>query len=179
MRWENNLEQSAAGWARRCEAAAQEQDVQWEGGGWRLIPGQSPLQAFPPAFPQGWEGKKPFFFPFFDTMAHGMFVPRKGIKPKSPALEGGFFTTGPPGKYQKNMFYESWVWAVFLTFRQHSKSKRDSKIGDGDPKPLSEKAQRGSSPFKSTKGLSLDTSQKKNITPQDNDTLKSLFIRPK
>ena len=28
----------------------------------------------------------------------GILVPRPGIKPKSPALEGGFLTTGPPGK---------------------------------------------------------------------------------
>ena len=30
--------------------------------------------------------------------ACGILVPRPGIKPESPALEGGFFTTGPPGK---------------------------------------------------------------------------------
>ena len=28
----------------------------------------------------------------------GILVPRPGIKPKCPALEGGFLTTGPPGK---------------------------------------------------------------------------------
>ena len=28
----------------------------------------------------------------------GILVPRPGIEPASPALEGGFFTTGPPGK---------------------------------------------------------------------------------
>ena len=82
MRWENNLEQSAAGWARRCEAAAQEQHVRWEGGGWRVIPGQSPLQAFPPAFPPGWEGKKPFFFFLFLTQWHmGCSFPEKGSNP--------------------------------------------------------------------------------------------------
>ena len=31
-------------------------------------------------------------------MACGILVPRPGIKPASPALEGGFLTTGPPGK---------------------------------------------------------------------------------
>ena len=31
-------------------------------------------------------------------MAHGILVPRPGIKPTSPALEGGFLTLGPPGK---------------------------------------------------------------------------------
>ena len=30
--------------------------------------------------------------------ACGILVPRPGIEPSSPALEGGFFTTGPPGK---------------------------------------------------------------------------------
>ena len=28
----------------------------------------------------------------------GILVPRPGIEPMSPALEGGFLTTGPPGK---------------------------------------------------------------------------------
>ena len=30
--------------------------------------------------------------------AHGILVPRPGIEPLSPALEGRFLTTGPPGK---------------------------------------------------------------------------------
>ena len=30
--------------------------------------------------------------------ACGILVPRPGIEPASPALEGGFFTAGPPGK---------------------------------------------------------------------------------
>ena len=30
--------------------------------------------------------------------ACGILVSGPGIKPTSPALEGGFFTTGPPGK---------------------------------------------------------------------------------
>ena len=30
--------------------------------------------------------------------ACGILVPRPGIEPVSPALEGGFLTTGPPGK---------------------------------------------------------------------------------
>ena len=32
------------------------------------------------------------------SVACGILVPRPGIKPASPALEGGFLTTGPPGK---------------------------------------------------------------------------------
>ena len=31
--------------------------------------------------------------------ACGILVPRPGIEPASPALKGGFFTTGPPGKF--------------------------------------------------------------------------------
>ena len=31
-------------------------------------------------------------------VAYGILVPCPGIEPASPALEGGFFTTGPPGK---------------------------------------------------------------------------------
>ena len=35
------------------------------------------------------------------TLSHGMWdLPRLGIKPVSPALTGGFFTTEPPGKLQ-------------------------------------------------------------------------------
>ena len=30
--------------------------------------------------------------------ACGILVPQAGIEPMSPALEGGFLTTGPPGK---------------------------------------------------------------------------------
>ena len=30
--------------------------------------------------------------------AYGILVPGPGVKPASPALEGGFLTTGPPGK---------------------------------------------------------------------------------
>ena len=30
--------------------------------------------------------------------ARGILVPRPGIEPASPVLEGRFFTTGPPGK---------------------------------------------------------------------------------
>ena len=31
-------------------------------------------------------------------MVFGFLVPRPGIKPKFPALQGRFLTTGPPGK---------------------------------------------------------------------------------
>ena len=31
----------------------------------------------------------------------GILVPQAGIKAATPVLEGGFLTTGPPGKFQK------------------------------------------------------------------------------
>ena len=36
--------------------------------------------------------------------ACGILVPRPGIEPASPALEGGFFTTGPPGNSRTLLF---------------------------------------------------------------------------
>ena len=35
--------------------------------------------------------------------ACGILVPRPGIEPASPALEGGFLTAGPPGKSPFNV----------------------------------------------------------------------------
>ena len=35
-------------------------------------------------------------------LACGILVPRPGIKPVSPSLEGRFFTTGPPGRSQED-----------------------------------------------------------------------------
>ena len=37
-------------------------------------------------------------------MACGMLFPRPGIEPMSPALAGGFLTTGLPGKSQQGHF---------------------------------------------------------------------------
>ena len=37
--------------------------------------------------------------------ACGILVPQPGIEPASPALEGGFLTTGPPGKSVSSVFY--------------------------------------------------------------------------
>ena len=37
-------------------------------------------------------------------VACGILVPRPGIKPTSPALESGFFTTGLPGRSQGLFF---------------------------------------------------------------------------
>ena len=40
-------------------------------------------------------------------VAHGMWdLPRPGIEPMSPALAGGFLTTGPPGKSSHSLFDE-------------------------------------------------------------------------
>ena len=44
--------------------------------------------------------------------ACGILVPQPGIEPASPALEGGFFTTAPPGKSLErdlNLDQEMWV----------------------------------------------------------------------
>ena len=42
-------------------------------------------------------------------VACGILVPQPGIKPMSPALKGGFLTTGPPEKCSSLC---SWLWAV-------------------------------------------------------------------
>ena len=39
----------------------------------------------------------------------GILVPRPGIEPASPALEGGFFTTGPPGKSLAQLFLDDFL----------------------------------------------------------------------
>ena len=39
-------------------------------------------------------------------VACGILVPRPGIEPASPALEGGFLTTGPPGKSPGKEFFK-------------------------------------------------------------------------
>ena len=45
-------------------------------------------------------------------VACGIPVPRPGIEPTSPALEGGLLTTGPPGKSLEveNIFLPQWCW---------------------------------------------------------------------
>ena len=45
--------------------------------------------------------------------ACGILVPRPEIKPVSPALEGGFLTTGPPGKPQGFAFSGTYLGAKF------------------------------------------------------------------
>ena len=39
---------------------------------------------------------------FSCSVAHGMLVPQPGIEPVSPALKGGFPTTGLPKKSPRN-----------------------------------------------------------------------------
>ena len=52
-------------------------------------------------------------------LLHGMWgPPRSGIKPMSPGLVDGFFTTEPPGKPRDYFFwlfwvFSPWIWAVF------------------------------------------------------------------
>lgn len=36
-------------------------------------------------------------------IAHGILVPRPGIKPALPEMEGGFLTTGASGEVPKSM----------------------------------------------------------------------------
>ena len=43
---------------------------------------------------------------FSCPMARGILVPRPGIEPGSSALEGGFLTTGPPGKVPSDLCFE-------------------------------------------------------------------------
>ena len=41
-------------------------------------------------------------------ISHGVWdLPRPGIKPTSPALAGGFFTTDPPGKPNSQVLTEN------------------------------------------------------------------------
>ena len=49
------------------------------------------------------------FFWFFGREAGGILAPRPGIEPAPPALEGEVFTTGPPGKSLKCVFYHLFV----------------------------------------------------------------------
>ena len=47
----------------------------------------------------------------------GILVPRPGIEPASPALEGGFLTTVPPGKSQCQNFQSRVLTEVQLNFQ--------------------------------------------------------------
>ena len=44
----------------------------------------------------------------------GISVPQPGIEPESPALEGGFLTTGSPGKSQKTFLLVYLFYAFLL-----------------------------------------------------------------
>ena len=48
-------------------------------------------------------------------MAFGILVPQPGIGHESPALKGGFLTTGQPGRSQICTSLESKVYMVLLT----------------------------------------------------------------
>lgn len=40
---------------------------------------------------------------FSCSMVCGILVPQPGIKPMSPASQGGFFAVGPPGKAKQSL----------------------------------------------------------------------------
>ena len=43
---------------------------------------------------------------------HGILVPQPGLEPTSPALQGRFLTTGPPGKFLRVTFYLSEIFTT-------------------------------------------------------------------
>ena len=59
-------------------------------------------------------------FWFSCPAACGSLVPRPGIKPTCPALEGGFLTTGPSGKSHDLLFF--FFFEVLKTFILYTKS---------------------------------------------------------
>lgn len=63
----------------------------------------------------------------FGFQACGIFASRPEIKPTPPALEGGVFTTGPPGKARRYVLSTSDV----QVFSCNKKEKPDSG-GDGE-----------------------------------------------
>ena len=51
-------------------------------------------------------------------VACGILIPRPGIEPMSPALEGWFLTTGPPGKSQMLSIFSCACWPfVYLLWK--------------------------------------------------------------
>ena len=48
-----------------------------------------------------------FYILFFGHKGCGILTPGPGIKPSSPALEGEFLATGPPGKSQKPLLKDT------------------------------------------------------------------------
>ena len=55
--------------------------------------------------------------------ACGILVPQPGTEPSSPALEGGFLTTGPPGKSPYLSYNWRFVSFDYLHFRTHTTLK--------------------------------------------------------
>ena len=62
-----------------------------------------------------------FMFRFFVCEACGILAPKPGIKPRSPAVENEFLTTGPPGKSHKAgiLFLRDHLNFFFLRFSRH------------------------------------------------------------
>ena len=60
---------------------------------------------------------------------HGMWdLPRPGIKPMSPALAGGFFTTEPPGKSQCLISLIHFGYSLFLQLQIHKSVLESLKV---------------------------------------------------
>ena len=77
---------------------------------------------------------------FVAPAACGILVPQPGIEPTSPALEGGFLTTGPPGKSQDSSYF----FTVIQTFPRlswgfpGSSTGKESACNAGDPSSIPE-----------------------------------------
>ena len=63
--------------------------------------------------------------------ACGILVPRQGIEPASPALEGRFLTTGPPGK-SPQIFCTASSFQQLKTLKQKDSNAWEMKICLGD-----------------------------------------------
>ena len=66
--------------------------------------------------------------------AYGILVPRTGIEPVSPALEGRFLTTGPPGKSPEAVIFpictrlDRYNYRSFQKFNQVNKVESNWKL---------------------------------------------------
>ena len=60
------------------------------------------------------------------SAAYGMLVPWPGIKPTSPALQGGFLTTGPPGRSLGTYFEYPSMEFNSSSCLQEAKSKQET-----------------------------------------------------
>ena len=61
------------------------------------------------------------------SAGHGILVPLPGIEPESPALQGRFLTTGPPGKY---LYFPPTVVIQMTCPRTHGQLRDGSRGGE-------------------------------------------------